>query len=191
MSSERLIGRCGRIADLADHSLGRLDWKRKLTSGSATIRSIRLVRVALEVDRADGENDSKRKIAQDSIPATASAAAYRSQNENVSARFEPGVETRAFAFDEHVDVASNRWRRIAKTVPHARPARLKSVHHVLDRLRLDLHDALGVGKERLQQGRQPDDGGRAHQAAVIVSTDEIAGKSRAMHSQVSPSSRLA
>src|SRR5271169_1186878 len=126
-----------------------------------------------------------------SISATTSAAAYRCQNENVSARFEPGVETRAFAFDEHVDVASNRWRRIAKTVPHARPARLKSVHHILDRLRLDLHDALGVGKERLQQGRQPDDGGRAHQAAVIVSTDEIAGKSRAMHSQVSPSSRLA
>jgi hypothetical protein len=31
----------------------------------------------------------------------------------------------------------------------------------------------------------------AHQAAVIVSTDEIAGRSRAMHSQVSPSSRLA
>src|SRR5208337_3221064 len=105
-------------------------------------------RVALEADRADGENDSKRKIAQGSISATASAAAYRSQNENVSAWFEPGVETRAFAFDEHVDVASNRWRRIAKTVPHARPARLKSVHHILDRLRLDLHDALGVGKER-------------------------------------------
>ncbi len=36
-----------------------------------------------------------------------------------------------------------------------------------------------------------DDSGRAHQAAVIVSTDEIAGRSRAMHSQVSPSSRLA
>ena len=101
-------------------------------------------RVALEANRADGENDGKRKIAQDSISATASAAAYRSQNENVSARFEPGVETRAFAFDEHIDVASNRRRRIAKTVPHARPARLKSVHHIRDRLRLDAHDALGV-----------------------------------------------
>ena len=56
------------------------------------------------------------------------------------------VSRPAFAFDEHVDVASNRWRRIAKAVPHARPARLKSVHHILDRLRLDLHDALGVGK---------------------------------------------
>jgi hypothetical protein len=154
------------------------------TSCSAT-------RVALEADRADGENESKRKIAQGPISATASAAAYRSQNENVSARFEPGVETRAFAFDEHVDVASNRRRRIAKTVPHAWPARLKSAHHILDRLRLDLHDALGVGKERVQQGAQPDDSGCAHQAAVIVSTDEIAGRSRAMHSQVSPSSRLA
>ena len=36
-------------------------------------------RVALEADRADGENDSKRKIAQGSISPTASAAAYRSQ----------------------------------------------------------------------------------------------------------------
>ena len=122
---------------------------------------------------------------------TASAAAYRSQNVNVSPWLEPGVETRALAFDEHVDVASNRRRRIAEAVAHARPARLKSIHQILDRLRLDLHDALGVGKERPQQGRQPDDSWREHQTAVIVSTDEIAGRSRAMHSQVSPSSRLA
>ena len=122
--------------------------------------------------------------------ATASAAAYRSQNENVSARFEPGVETRAFASDEHVDVASNRRRRIAKTVPHARPARLKSVHHILDRLRLHLYDALGVGKDAFSKAGSRTTAG-APSAAVIVSTDEIAGRSRAMHSQVSPSSRLA
>jgi hypothetical protein len=38
-------------------------------SRSAAICSIRLGRVALEVDRADGENDSKREIAQGSISA--------------------------------------------------------------------------------------------------------------------------
>ena len=50
--------------------------------------------VPLNSVRADGENDSKRKIAQGSISATASAAAYRSQNENVSARFGPDARVR-------------------------------------------------------------------------------------------------
>lgn len=120
-----------------------------------------------------------------------SAAADRCQNEDISARLKRGVESCALSTDKDVDVAPDCRRRVAKTLAHARPARFKLVHHVRDRLRLNHHHALGVRKERCQQGRQPHDSGRTHQDAVIVSTDEIAGKSRAMHAQVSPSSWLA
>ena len=80
------------------------------------------------------------------------------------------------------------WRRIAgvesqrSTVPHAaRPARLKSVHHIRDRLRLDLHVTRSeFGKERLQQGRQPDvtAGARISRRHRPRPTKSLAGRAR-------------
>jgi hypothetical protein len=43
-------------------------------------RDCSATRVALEAGRTNGENDTKRKVAQGSISATTSAAAYRRQN---------------------------------------------------------------------------------------------------------------